>query len=115
VSVRGQLGVVGLVGLSCALGAGVAHAGAASCTASTSRLGNQTCTTSSVPANPRGRFVHVSIVGEADWEVVEVATGIVVDHGHTTPRGLDRTIVELTGRYALRLGSRAARGTITNR
>lgn len=111
-SVRGQLGLVGVV---CALGAGAAHAGAASCTTSTPRLGNRTCTTSSVPAHPRGHFVHVSITGEADWEVVEVATGIVVDHGHTTARGLDRTIVELTGRYALRLGSRAARGTITNR
>lgn len=96
-------------------GSGSAQAGAASCTASASTLGNEACATASVTANVRGHFVHVSITGEADWEVVDVTTGIVVGHGHTTSLGLDRTIFGLTGRYVLRLGARAAHGTITNR
>ncbi len=96
--------------VACAV-AGTAHAGAASCATSDATA----CRTASIAADPGGHFVHVSITGEADWEVVELATGIIVGHGHTSRRGLDRTIFGLAGRYAQRLASPAARGTIANR
>jgi hypothetical protein len=100
-----------VVGLGLAL---PAQAAASTCYFSIVRLGNDSCTTATIPANRNGHYVYLEVSSGARWEVYDVVTDVRVGTGQTGLRFKRKTIFGLYGSYKLEAHGLAGYATLNN-
>jgi hypothetical protein len=81
-----------------ALGADTAVAASSTCFVSKVQ---QWCRTDSIPAQPIGHLVHLSLSPRLNYEVKDDTNGVIVGSGYAGLNGLQKTIPGLYARYSM--------------
>lgn len=93
---------ISLAATSLVLPVGSAHAASNTCWMAILPRSHNSCTTTSVSANPNGHFVHINISPRVAYRVIDSSNGAVVSSGTSGLLGTRKTITGLYSRYHIK-------------